>query len=80
MVDKQLHKLLNYINLALIILPLSSGLNAGISLTFLKGATIAFNETGFGGYTLYIYAFIGLFSGQMELYILNRAMNLFEQV
>ena len=44
LIDKSMHKMLSFVNLALIIIPLSSGLNAGISLTFLKGATIAFQE------------------------------------
>lgn len=54
---------------------------ASLALTFLKAATIAYNELHFtGGPSLYIYAFIALASGQIELYTLNRAMNLFEQV
>ena len=71
-------KILSYVNFALIILPLSAGMVAAFSITFLKAATIAYKEYGFNNPSVYIYIMVALFSGQLELYTMNRAMNLFE--
>lgn len=81
MVDPRYDKLLRNINSSLIMLPMAAGFNGSIALTFLKGATIAFKENGFlGGFSLYVYQFVALMSGMLELRFLNGAMELFEQV
>ena len=80
-VDKGLEKLLPQLNIAMILIPVSAAMCSSVALTLMKATTIAFNGVGFtGGPSMYIYGFSALATAQLELYILNRAMNLFDQV
>ena len=58
-----------------------AGLLGSISLSFVKGLTEAYRVDGFtGGYALYIYIAIALAIGILQLNILNKSMELYDQV
>ena len=61
--DSTMHRLISYINFNLVMLPMSSGMVSAFSMTFLKAATIAFDNNGFTKPGLYIYAFLALLTG-----------------
>lgn len=63
----------------MILIPVSAGMGSSIAMTLLKAATIVNTEVGLtGGASLYVYAICALSTAQIELYTLNRAMNLFD--
>ena len=65
----------------LIFMTMGAGLLGSISLSFVKGLTEALRVDGLGGGVMfYIYTAIALFIGIMQLNILNKSMELYDQV
>jgi hypothetical protein len=65
----------------LILLTFGAGLLGSLSMSFLKGMTVAFREVGlWGGVTLYIYLILAVTLALKQLSFLNQMMEVYDQI